>query len=142
VQTLPSLQAVPLGAAGLTQMPLAGLQMPATWHWSGETQITGLAPMQVPAWHVSVCVHALPSLHALPSGETVVEQAPVEGLQKPASWHWSPAAHTTGLAPVQVPAWHVSVCVHALPSLHDVPLAATGFEQTPVPGLHVPATWH
>jgi hypothetical protein len=32
--------------------------------------------------------------------------------------------------------------VHALPSLHEVPFAATGFEHTPVLGLQVPATWH
>ena len=29
--------------------------------------------------------------------------------------------HTFGLPPTQVPDWHVSVCVHALPSLHTVP---------------------
>ena len=31
----------------------------------------------------------------------------------------------TGFAPVHVPAWHVSVWVQALPSLHAVPLAFT-----------------
>jgi hypothetical protein len=39
-----------------------------------------------------------------------------------------------------VPFWHSSVVVHALPSLQVVPVIATGFEQTPVVGLHVPAT--
>jgi hypothetical protein len=34
----------------------------------------------------------------------------------------------------------VSVCVQALPSLHDVPFAAAGFEHVPVAGLHVPGT--
>jgi hypothetical protein len=29
----------------------------------------------------------------------------------------------TELLPVHTPAWHVSVCVHLLPSLHDVLLA-------------------
>jgi hypothetical protein len=43
---------------------------------------------------------------------------------------------------VQVPDWHVSVCVQALPSEHEVPLASAGFEQTPVAELHVPALWH
>ena len=32
--------------------------------------------------------------------------------------------------------------MHAFPSLHDVPLVAAGFEQTPVDVLHVPALWH
>jgi hypothetical protein len=31
--------------------------------------------------------------------------------------------------------------VHGLLSLQVVPLAAGGFEHTPVDGLHVPATW-
>jgi hypothetical protein len=43
---------------------------------------------------------------------------------------------------VQVPAWQLSPCVHALPSLHVVPLGATGFEHVPLAGLHIPATWH
>ena len=32
--------------------------------------------------------------------------------------------------------------MHAFPSVHDVPSAFAGFEHTPVPVLHVPATWH
>jgi hypothetical protein len=43
---------------------------------------------------------------------------------------------------VQAPAWHVSVCVHELPSLHDVPSVFAGFEHTPVPVLQTPAEWH
>ena len=44
------------------------------------------------------------------------------------------------MLPVQVPLWHVSLCVHTLPSLQAVPFAAVGFEHTPVLGLQVPAT--
>jgi len=40
------------------------------------------------------------------------------------------------------PALQESPDVHALPSLHAVPLATVGFEQTPVPVLHTPAAWH
>jgi len=36
----------------------------------------------------------------------------------------------------------VSVCVHALPSLHELPLGLAGFEHVPVDGLQVPASWH
>jgi hypothetical protein len=43
---------------------------------------------------------------------------------------------------MQVPEAHTSDLVQALPSLHDVPSAADGFEQTPVAELHVPAAWH
>ena len=48
----------------------------------------------------------------------------------------------TGFAPVHAPAWQLSVCVHAFPSLHVVPSAAAGLEHCPVDVLHVPATWH
>ncbi len=97
---------------------------PRRWHWSGAAQTTGFAPVQVPAWQVSVCVHALPSLHAVAVGPRGFEQTPVAGLHVPAPWHWSGAVQTTGFAPVQAPAWQVSVCVHALPSLHAVPFGA------------------
>ena len=50
------------------------------------------------------------------------------------------AVQTTGFDPVHTPAWHVSVCVHALPSLHAEPSALFGFVQIPVPVLQVPAT--
>jgi hypothetical protein len=43
---------------------------------------------------------------------------------------------------MQLPATQASVRVHALPSLQAVPFATGGFEQIPVAGLQVPATWH
>jgi hypothetical protein len=46
------------------------------------------------------------------------------------------------LLPVQTPAWQVSVAVHASPSLHAVPFAFAGLEQTPVTGSQLPASWH
>jgi hypothetical protein len=136
---LPSLHAVPFAAAGVEHVPVEGLHEPARWHWSLAAQVTGFAPVQTPDWHVSVCVHALPSLHVVPFAAVGFEQVPVEGLHEPARWHWSLAAQVTGFAPVQTPAWHVSVCVHGLPSLHPVPFAAIGFEHAPVDGLQVPA---
>src|SRR5439155_18263672 len=42
VQALPSLQAVPSGFAGLEQAPVAGSQVPASWHWSAAAQTTGV----------------------------------------------------------------------------------------------------
>jgi hypothetical protein len=99
-----------------------------------------LAPVQVPDWQLSVCVHALASLHAVPLGALGFEHVPVAGLQVPTTWQESCALHCTGLAPVQVPAWQVSLCVQALASLHAVPSATGGLEQVPVVGLQVPAT--
>jgi hypothetical protein len=48
----------------------------------------------------------------------------------------------TGFAPEQLPFWQVSVWVQPFPSLHVVPLLAIGFEQVPLEGSQVPATWH
>jgi hypothetical protein len=142
VHAFPSLQVVPSPAFGFEHIPVPGLQMPATWHWSLAAQITGFEPVQTPLWHESDCVQAFPSLQDCPSGAFGFEQRPVPGLHVPATWHWSLAVQTTGLEPVHTPLWHESLCVQALPSLHDVPSLAFGFEHAPVPGSQTPATWH
>src|SRR5262249_6787631 len=117
-------------------------QTPATWHWSRAAQTTGFVPTQRPAVQESVCVQALPSLQAVPSAAVGVEQKPVAGSHKPATWHWSCAVPTVGVPPTQAPAWQASVWVQALWSSHFVPSAAAGFEQTPVSGLQTPTVWH
>jgi hypothetical protein len=104
--------------------------------------VTLFEPTHTPLTHVSVRVHALPSLHVLPLVGVGVEHSPVAGLQVPAVWHESPALQTTGFEPTHAPLLHKSVCVHALPSLHEVVLGATGLEHTPVPGSQTPGTWH
>ena len=126
VHALVSLHAVPSGFAGLLHRPVAGLQVPTSWHWSLAVQTTGFDPVHVPLWHASVCVQALPSLHAVPFGAFGFEQVPVAESHAPATWHWPLAVHETGFAPVHVPDWHVSVCVQGLPSLHAVPFGADG----------------
>ena len=100
--------------------------------------MTGAPALQAPAWQVSASVQPSPSLQAAPSAFTGLEQIPVPGWQTPASWHWSDAVQTTGLAPTHTPAWHESAGVQALPSLHAVPSIFAGFEQRPVPGLQIP----
>src|SRR5207248_1149783 len=142
VQALPSLQAVPLAAAGLEHCPVEGLQVPATWHWSEAGKAMGWETTQVPIWQVSVCVQASPSVQVVPFAAAGFELRAVEGLHGAAPWHGSEAVQTTGLEPAHVPFWQVSVCVQALPSLQVVPLTAAGFEQLPVEGSQVPATWH
>ena len=123
-------------------MPVPGSHA-TPWHWSlAGGHVTGLLPVQTPDWHVSVCVHAFPSLQLVPLLAFGFEHRPVLVLQVPATWHWSLAVHTTGLLPVHTPVWHVSVCVHEFPSLQAVPLAAFGFEHAPVVVLHTPAVWH
>src|SRR5437870_110518 len=142
VQTVPSLQAVPSVLLGVEQVPLAGSQAPAMWHWSRAAQTTGFAPTQAPAWQVSVWVQASPSVQALPFGLAGVEQTPLAGSQTPATWHWSGAAQTTGFVPTQVPAWQESLWVQASPSLQALPFGLSGLEQMPLAGSQTPATWH
>jgi hypothetical protein len=62
---------------------------------------TSGAPTHVPLAHASAVVQAFPSLQ-LPT-RFGFEQAPLEVLQTPASWHWSSAVQTTKLLPVQLP---------------------------------------
>jgi hypothetical protein len=142
VHALPSLQLAPSVLFGFEQTPVPVLHVPTSWHWSKAEHTTGLAPVHAPPWQVSVCVQAFPSLQLVPLDFAGFEHAPVAVSQTPAMWHWSKAAHTTGFAPVQVPDWHVSLCVQAFPSLQLAPSVLFGFEQTPVPVLHVPTSWH
>jgi hypothetical protein len=142
VQPLPSSQAAPFDLAGLEQVPVAGSQVPAMWHWSWALQETGFVPVQTPAWHVSLCVQALASSQVAPFDLAGLEQVPVAGSQVPATWHWSCALQVIGLLPVQTPASHVSLCVQALPSSQAAPFDLAGLEQVPVAGSQVPAVWH
>src|SRR4051812_32951464 len=88
----------------------------------------------------SVWVHALPSLHGVPSAAAGELHVPVVGAQVP-GLQASGAVQTTGLLPVQTPPMQASVWVHALPSSHTVPSGAAGFEHMPLVGSQVPAMW-
>jgi hypothetical protein len=144
VQGLPSLQALPFAFAGaLMHVPVAWLQVPGSWHWSGAVQATGLPAVHAPATHVSFSVQGLPSLHAVPSAFAGgLMHCPVAGLQVPGLWHWSGAEQKTDWFPVHVPATHLSADVHAFPSEHEAPSGFAEFEQVPVLRSHVPARWH
>lgn len=113
-------------ACVLTHRPLQSV-------WLG---VHGVCATQAP----DVQTSALPQL--VPSVAAGFEHAPLDGLQTPATWQVSRAAQVTGLLPVHAPPWHASLRVQALPSLQVVPSAAAGFEQAPLVGSHVPATWH
>jgi hypothetical protein len=84
VQALPSLHSVPFGLAGLLHTPVAGLQVPASWHWSLDPHTIGLLPVHRPLWQVSFCVQWFPSLQAVPFGSGGFEQSPVAGSHAPA----------------------------------------------------------
>ena len=134
VHALLSLHVVPFARTG---HPVAGTHAPPGWHASA-VHVTALPPPHVPFVHVVLLVHAFPSSHVVPF---VRFGHPVAGTHVPPVWHAS-AVHVTALPPPQVPFVHVVPFVHALLSLQVVPLAAFGFEQTPVFASHTPATWH
>jgi hypothetical protein len=48
VHALPSLHAVPLAAVGFEHVPVAGAQVPATWHWSLAVHVTGVPDAHAP----------------------------------------------------------------------------------------------
>jgi hypothetical protein len=70
----------------LEHVPVDGLQVPATWQASLAVQVTGLAPLHTALWQVSVWVHALPSLQAVPFD--FGEQIPTKPGKLQAE-HWS-----------------------------------------------------
>ena len=142
VQASPSEHGDPFALAGFEHAPVAGSQVPASWHWSVAVQVTGVPPVQTPAWQVSPVVQALPSLHVVPSVATGFEHAPVAGSHVPATCHWSVAVQVTGVPPVQTPFSQVSTWVQASPSEQGDPFALAGFEHAPVAGSQVPASWH
>ena len=95
-QALPSKQSANCGAvAQETQAPLKQASPAA----QVAVSVQAIGPfwadaVQAPAWQVPE-PGPLPALQALPSALAGFEQAPVEGLQLPAAWHWSWAAQVT-----------------------------------------------
>lgn len=143
VHALPSSQGVLLGLIGFEHLPLAGSHVPAVWHWSMAVHITAIPGVQTPLRHASpVPVQELLSLQGVPSVASGLEHVPVLGLQVPAVWQAVGVGHVTAVPAMQVPLWQMSPVVHALLSLHVVPFALVGLEQTPVLVLQVPALWH
>jgi len=87
VHASPSLQDAPSARVGFEQTPVAGLQVPAAWHWSLGAQVVEVPATHAPAVQTSLCVQALPSLQLEPFAAAGFEHTPVDGLQTPATWH-------------------------------------------------------
>jgi hypothetical protein len=102
--------------------------------------------LHVPAWQrftlqksPAATAHSVPSTHRVGSVHVPVAGSQVPGSQQPPAG----VSQATGSVPVQTPFSQRSVRVHAFPSLHAVPSAlAADIEQIPVPGSHVPGSWH
>lgn len=69
--------------AGFEHLPVVVSHVPATWQASDAVHETEFMPTHVPLWHESVCVHALPSLQAVPSATEGLEHTPLDGSQVP-----------------------------------------------------------
>ena len=87
-------------------------------------------------------MHGLVPAHTVPSVTGGLEHVPVVGSHVPTAWHWSLAVHVIGFDPVQTPAAHANVWSQRSVPVQAVPSVTGGFEQAPLLGLHVPATWH
>jgi hypothetical protein len=132
LQAFPSLQPVPLATSVFWQ-PLAASHESVV-QGLPSLQLSGGPGVQVPVWQVSVPLQALPSPQDVPfvtltfrHPSVASQESAVQGL--PSS--------QLGIAPgEQVPAWQVSVPLHALPSLQDVPFP-TAVCAHPVTGSQV-----
>ena len=87
---------------------------------------------------MSVWLHALLSLQAVPSVLVGFEQTPVFGSQLPTPWHWSLAEHVTALEPTHLPAWQASTLVQASLSSQLVPFVRGLALQAPVAASQEP----
>src|SRR5262249_1451990 len=147
---------VPSDWVGLDQVPLAGSQVPASWHWSTAVQTIGFEPMQVPPRQASLWVQRLPSSHGVRSASVVWVQ-PVAGSQLSAV-RLLPSLQLGGGPPTQPPPGQVSGAGRALraspgagwfvcrqprkgsqeSSVHGLPSLQGGFGTItqPTPGWH------
>jgi hypothetical protein len=143
VHMLLSLHDVPFATfAGVEHCPVDVLHVLAILHAVAAAQVTGLLPVQCRSGRCrSACTRCRRRTPSRCSRSTASSTCRWTCCRCSAVLHAVAAAQVTGLPPVHAPLWQVSVCVHALPSLHVVPLVAfVGDEHTPVLGLHVPAT--
>ena len=94
------------------------------------------APWHAPPLHTSASVHGSLSLHTVPfmTGELV--HTPLLGLHA-AVWHAGAAGQITGAPPRHPPLTHVSMVLHASPSLHSVPFSSGSGMHPPVASSHI-----
>src|SRR5262245_14660299 len=136
VQALPSLQVLPSGFGGSEQIPVAGLHVPALWHWSEAVHTTGVPAWQAPFWHISAPLQALPSLQLVPLATGVCVQPPA--ALHPSVVHGLPSSQLVPEPGTQIPAWQVEADAQAVAGAHTVP-SGTGELWQPVAGSHVSA---
>ena len=99
-----------------------------------DDPLHAVASDSLPPLHEAGLPHVAP---ALPAGCT----QPVVVLHASAVQAFV-SVQSTGGPLRHEPPEQASLDVQALPSLQGVPFESAGFEQTPVPVLHVPMLWH
>jgi hypothetical protein len=119
LHALPSGHGVPFDT-GVVVHPVEGLQ-PSVVHALPSLQLGGVPAVQVPDWQVSAPSQASPSEHEVPFVTAVLTQ-PVAGLQESVV-HGLPSLQLGAVPAVQLPDWHVSSPLQALPSEQDDPFA-------------------
>jgi hypothetical protein len=130
VQALLSLQTVPSVLLGFEQAPVAGLQLPTSWHWSLAVHVTRFLPTHVPAAQASVRVQASLSLQVVPSMTGTALQAPA--LHVPVLHASLSAEQSTGVPAVHLPA----LVSQVRPVTHGSVLQSVSFVQ-----LHLLKSW-
>ena len=129
----PSLQAVPSGFGGLTQVPVDRSQTPDR----------GIDPARSTARRASACMPgSVANLAAVARVAVVTGNAAALKVDAPACG--IAAVDDTGAVAVAddrraahtLPGLHASPLVHALPSLQEAPFGFSGLVQAPVAGLH------
>ncbi len=127
VHRSPSLQRVPLATATKLHRPLAALHVSLVQ--ALLSLHTKAVPTQAPDLHASPTVHSLLSSQLTPSLTGLYTQAPLVELQLSAV-HAKPSLHTLAV-PRQLPLWHMSLLVQALPSVQVLPLPTLANVQLP-----------
>jgi hypothetical protein len=129
------LQLVLFPALAYEHWPVVELHVPVpVWHVVGELQVTAVPGVHVPAWQVAGLQASELQLVLFPALGYV--HWPVVELHVPGeAWHAGGELQVTDVPPVHTPDWQVSPLVHALASLHTVPLVTA--TQVPVAAEHV-----
>src|SRR3989442_1201112 len=86
-------------------------------------QVGGVPGVQTPDWQVSSPLQTLLSTHGVPFA-TGGRWQPAMGSQV-SMVHGFPSLQLSAMPCVQLPFWHVSLPLHTLASLHEVPFGTT-----------------
>jgi hypothetical protein len=120
-------------ATGVTTQPVTALHESVV-HGFESLQLSAVPAVQVPVWHVSAPLQALPSEQEVPF-DTFACAQPLTALHVSVV-HRLLSLQLSAVPGVQAPPWQVSEPLHTFPSGQGVPLV-TGAVAQPVAGLQL-----